>query len=158
MSVADGVVADIVPFLIVAFAAAELAVPEMALPERGGGSKEEMPLAGDGAFPIADPVFEGCLVVGGGGAEEMEVVGEEDIAADDPSGGVGPGLPEQVVERFVGEVGLAVTAADGYEENNGVPCPAAEGKVAGWRRPGSFTEGRVVGGEVGDKGFFLGGD
>jgi hypothetical protein len=140
MAVADGVVADIVPFLIVAFAAAELAVPEMAIPEEGVGSEEEMPLAGDGAFPKADPRFEGCLVVGGGGAEEMEVVGEEDIAAYDPTGGVGPRLPEQVVERFVGEEGLAAAAADGDEENNGVPCPASEGKVDGVAASGVVHE------------------
>ena len=58
VSMAHGVVADIIPFLVVALAAAEFTIPKMALPEAHFIACDLMPLSAYRAFPIGDPVLE----------------------------------------------------------------------------------------------------
>jgi hypothetical protein len=75
MSMAHGVVADIVPFLVVALAAAEFSIPKMALPEAHFTPCDLMPLSAYRAFPIGDPVLQWRLVFQSLCAKEMHVVG-----------------------------------------------------------------------------------
>jgi hypothetical protein len=84
----DGVLADIFPAFVVVVDVAKLAVPVASLPERVFGG--DGPVSSGVGFPFFHPMIERGLWQIAGGAEEVDVVGEEDIASNEP---VFVGLP-----------------------------------------------------------------
>ena len=93
---------------------AEAGVPVLGLPSEGlvFDALAETPL------PELNPIFQGYGFVVRR-AEEAEMVGHQDVAANAPSGGFAPGFEEGCVDGFVGQPRAAVFGADGKEDDGG---------------------------------------
>jgi hypothetical protein len=69
------------------------------------------------AFPILNPSLDGSLPVMHR-RETMKMVGHENIAPDEPIGGIPPNCPHQVMNLMAGQPASSVMRTDG-QENNG---------------------------------------
>ena len=93
----DWVVAEVVPLFEVTFIVAQLAVPVVALPKRGFFFAG--PAFGSLLVPPFHPVFERQGVHEAGCREQVDVVGHEDVVANEPLGVFGaPDGDEQGVD------------------------------------------------------------
>ena len=152
---ADGVGAEVFPFGGEVFAGADLGVPALALPEGAGVGEGEG--KGDFGFPVFHPAVEIGNGERAGTAEEMDVIGHDDIAADQPVFGGTPGVEKAGVGVWMGEYGLTVVGDGGHEEDDGAAVAGAfmdgvAGRAAtggeGWGRLGTG----VHGGRMAEKG------
>ena len=87
---ADGVFADVSEFFTIVVEGADAVVEVAALPIPLGLVEV---FAGELAFPVGDPFIEGESEVARG-AEEVEMVGHENVVADEPGVGSAPDLGE----------------------------------------------------------------
>ena len=112
----DGILADVFEFVAVVARRTEAVVEEAPLPEPI--ALFEM-FAGKLAFPVGDPFFEGESEVARG-AEEVEVVGHEEVIADEPSVSGAPDFGEGGVSFGGCKPGSGTRSADGEEDDGGL--------------------------------------
>ncbi len=110
---ADGVFADVFPFLFVGLFRPHPSVPMIGLPTMVG------PLVafGELRLPVFDPILVGDHGGFGRRREEVDVIGHDHVASQQPLGGIGPNLAEQRVNLVRGEPGLAILRANRVEED-----------------------------------------
>ena len=113
---ADGIFKRVSPFLTVTFPFPQLGIPKVRLPN--GGVVGIWPMARGVGFPERNPAGESCRRVHRRRAKKVQMVGHQNISANEPRIGGSPSLEEEVVDRIVGEEGLFVFRANGQEDDN----------------------------------------
>lgn len=99
----NGILANVVPFLGVAFAIAKAMMEAAGLKGAGIGMG-----LGEAVFPEAHPLFDGEFGIAWG-AEEMEVIGHEEVIAHEPGGGfVFPDLVQGALHGVLGKPAFTV--------------------------------------------------
>lgn len=113
---ADGVFADVSEFFSVVVEGAEAVIEVAALPLPLGLVEV---FAGELAFPVGYPFVEGEGEVARR-AEKVEMVGHENVVADEPGVGSAPDFGEGGVGFRCGEPGGGSCGADGEEDDGGL--------------------------------------
>jgi len=95
---------DVFPFLGVAFAASELAVPAVALPDF---AILRMRPAGCGQrLPVRSPFLDRWVWRSPRSAENVNVIGHDDITSDHPTVGLAPGGLQKIADPWAARMGL----------------------------------------------------
>ena len=107
----DRVSAHVLPLLGIAFAAPQLTVPAIALPQFAIFGVR--PASGRDRFPVCDPLLHGWVLDDSRGAEHMDMVGHDDIPANDPLIRLRPGVFERGDTFASRQYGFTILCADG---------------------------------------------
>ena len=107
---------DVFPFLGVAFAASELAVPAVALPDF---AILRMRPAGCGQrLPVRSPFLDRWVWRSPRSAENVNVIGHDDITSDHPTVGLAPCGFQEIVDSRARQDGLTILCAYGHQKDD----------------------------------------
>jgi len=127
---ADGIESNVFPFLKITFLTPESVMKSVSLKEWLRRSD----CALHKALPVFDPVGNGYFLIGGR-AEQMDVVGHNNVIADEPCIRFLPGLDQGLIHFSVRKVSSPMPCADSQKDNRGNRATDVNGL---WRMSAGF--------------------